>query len=67
MSFKMLRSCDISDSQLRTELKRDRKTFLAGPQAREELAKYIIENSFYDENRNTFAYAVSDLVEDYDV
>jgi len=67
MSFKMLRSCDSSDSQLRTELKRDRKTFLAGPQAREELAKYIIENSFYDENRNTFKYAVSDLVEDYDV
>ena len=32
-----------------------------------KLAKYIIENSFYDEVRKTFTYAVSNLVEDYDV
>jgi len=49
----MLRSCEITESQLRIELKRDRKSFLAGPSAREELSKYIIENSFYDAKRKT--------------
>ena len=62
----MLTSCDISEGVMRLELARDRKTFLGGPQQREELAKYIINNSFFDEKEKSLTFMVSNLIEDYD-
>ena len=65
-TYKMLTACDISEAVLRLELARDRKTYLAGPQQREELAKYIINNSFFDEKENSLTFMVSNLIEEYD-
>ena len=65
-TYKMLTACDISEAVLRLELARDRKTYLAGPQQREELARYIINNSFFDEKENSLTFMVSNLIEEYD-
>ena len=65
-NYKLLTSCDITEKMLRIELARDRKTFLAGPQQREELAKYIINNSFFDEDKKSLTFMVSNLMEEYD-
>ena len=65
-TYKMLTSCDIGENALRMELARDRKTYLAGPQQREELAKYIINNSFFDEKEQSLTFMVSNLIEEYD-
>ena len=60
----MLTSNEIGESQLKTELQKDKRSFLSGPQKREELAKYIINNSFFDENNNTLQFMRSNLVEE---
>lgn len=63
-TFKMLTSCDIGEAELRSQLAKDRRSYLAGPQQREELAKYIIMNSFYDEHAKSLKFMISDLMEE---
>lgn len=63
-TFKMLTSCDIGEVDLKSQLAKDRRSYLSGPQQREELAKYIIMNSFYDEQARSLKFMVSDLMEE---
>ena len=63
-SFKMLTSCEIAEMELKKQLQKDRRSFLGGPQQREELAKYIIQNSYYDENKKSLKFMVSDIQEE---
>ena len=49
----MLTSSEIAEDDLRTELAKDKKMYLTGPQKREELSKYIINNSFFDDKNNS--------------
>ena len=48
-TFIMLTSCDIGETELKAQLVKDRRSFLTTSTQREDLAKYIIENSFFDE------------------
>ena len=50
-SFKMLTSSELPEGELIKELNKDRMSYLSGPQYREELAKYIITNSFFDDRK----------------
>ena len=52
----MLTSNEIGEDELKAELKKDQISFLQGPQQREELAKYIINNSFYDEEQQSLKF-----------
>jgi len=63
-TFKMLTSCDIGETELRAQLIKDKRSFLTGPQQREELARYVIDNAFFDESANSLRFMVSDLVEE---
>ena len=45
----MLTSAEVGESQLKAELIKDKLSYLSGPQSREDLAKYLIDNSFYNE------------------
>ena len=63
-TFTMLTVCDVGESELRAELIKDKRSFLSGPQQREELAKYLIANSYYDEEARSLHFMISDLVED---
>ena len=63
-TFKMLTSCEVGETELRAELTKDKRSYLAGPQQREELAKYLITNSYYDDAAQSLHFMISDLVED---
>ena len=63
-NFLMLTSCDIAESILREELQKDQRSNLLGPQKREDLAKYLIVNSFYDDRQKSLKFMESELVED---
>lgn len=63
-TFTMLTSCEVREAELRAELVKDKRSFLAGPQQREELAKYLITNSYYDDTKQSLHFMISDLVED---
>lgn len=63
-TYIMLTSCEIGETELKAQLIKDRRSFLTGSTQREELAKYIIENSFFDEDANSLRFMISDLVEE---
>lgn len=48
-SFRMLTSTEVGEDEITAELRKDKKSSLLGPQSREQLAKYIINNSFFDD------------------
>ena len=58
-TFQMMTTCDVTENQIKAQLARDKKTFLITPQQREELSKYLIQNSFFDEQRKTLRFVES--------
>ncbi|CDW86114.1 UNKNOWN [Stylonychia lemnae] len=50
-TLSMISSCDIREFDIRKELIRDQVSFLMEPLKRVDLAKYIIENIYFDEGR----------------
>ena len=66
-TFEMLTSCDIGEEAMRKELTQDKRSFLSQPQQREQLARYLIENSFFDESTNMLKFLKSDLIEEIEV
>lgn len=51
-SLRVVSVNDISEAELQEELKRDQLTYLVTePHLRQDLAKYIVQNSFYDDAR----------------
>jgi hypothetical protein len=63
-TFRMLTSTEIGEAELKVELQKDKKSNLAGPQSREDLAKYIINNAYFDEVSSSLQFLVSNLVEE---
>lgn len=63
-TFKMLTASEIGEKEIMSELAKDKRSFLTGPQQREELARYIIANSYFDEARDTLHFMQSNLVEE---
>ena len=63
-NFQMMTTCDVTDQQIKAQLARDKKTFLMTPQQREELSKYLIQNSFFDEQRQTLTFVQSAIDEE---
>ena len=63
-TFEMLTSCEIGEGTLREQLAQDKRSFLSQPQQREQLARYVIDNSYYDEAGRSLRFMVSDLIED---
>ena len=64
-TFNMLTSAEIGENDLTEELQKDKRSYLLGPQKREDLAKYLISNSFFDEQKNQIQFLRSNLVEDF--
>ena len=59
-SLKVLSVNDITESELLQELKRDQLSYLVTePHRRQELAKYIVQNSFYDDSRRQVQFLQS--------
>ena len=63
-TFEMLTSCDIGEKAMKEQLSQDKCSFLSQPQQREKLARYVIDNSYYDEASRSLRFMVSDLIED---
>ena len=63
-TFQVLTVSEINEEELKEQLQTDKKTSLIKPQEREELAKYIINNSYYDDHKRSIQFMVSNLVED---
>ena len=51
----------IKESELKSQLKIDKKSYLIEPYRREELSRYILQNSFYDEARKRLMFLKSDI------
>mmetsp|Transcript_8201 Transcript_8201/g.13741 ORF Transcript_8201/g.13741 Transcript_8201/m.13741 type:complete len:83 (-) Transcript_8201:30-278(-) len=63
ISFRMVTSSDIAELEITEQLVVDKKSFLINPQQREELAKYLIQNSFFDEKQRSLKFMVSEVEE----
>ena len=61
----MLTSCDIGETELKEQLSTDKQSFLASFQQRDDLYKYIINNSYFDEEKNQLRFLISDLQEEF--
>ncbi len=62
-SLKMVSISEIKEFELKKELMRDKVSYLIEPQKREELAKYLVQNTYYDEFKRRIFFLKSDIAE----
>ena len=57
----MISISDIKEFEIRKELMKDRLSYLIEPQRRDELAKYLVQNMYYDELRKRVFFLKTSL------
>ena len=60
-SLKMVSVSEIKETELKQELTKDKMSYLVEPHRREELSKYLVQNTFSDQTKKRISFLKSSI------